>query len=214
MQISIINENEINDISSELIMENGKLRLFSAEHYKKFKWNDFRVFCHNYARYGIPTIELVDYVKNLIDRRSAIEIGSGCGDFGYHLGIKMTDSWQQQFPEIKKIYDMSGQPTIKYPDDVEKIEALDAVNKYNPKVVIASWITPYSPFETNFGSNPFGVKEDKILKLVETLIIVGNLDTHGDKPILAYEHKTIHAPWIVSRAKNPQNNCIFIWDKL
>ncbi len=212
MKVSILNVTDAKDISSEILMENGKLKLLPAEYYSKFLWPDFRLFCHNYARYGIPTVELVDYIKSVIDGRSAIEIGSGAGDLGYHLGIKMTDSRQQELPSIRRAYASMKQPVIKYPDDVEKLEGLEAVNKYKPQVVVASWVTPYAPTETHFGSNPFGIHEEKILRLVETFIIVGNLDTHWDKPIRYAKHETIKAPWIISRGKNQQNNCIFIWD--
>ena len=125
----------------------------------------------------------------------------------------MTDSKQQENIIIRRSYEAMGQPVIKYPDDVERLDALDAVYRYKPKVVIASWITPYAPYEMSYGSNPFGVKEDKILKLVETFIIVGNMDVHFDKPIRQLDHEILRADWIVSRAKHPENNCIFIWNK-
>jgi len=213
MILSIINTSNLKNIANELLLPNNKMKLLPAKDYAKYKWEELRAFCHEYARYGVPTLELVNYIKDIIGDRKAIEIGSGAGDLGYHLGIKMTDSKQQELPPVKLHYESMMQPVIKYPHDVEKIEALDAVYKYKPRVVVASWITPYSKHEVSYGSNPLGIKEDKILSLVETFIIVGNLDVHWDKPIRTYEHKTVHAPWIISRAKNPEKNCIFIWDK-
>lgn len=200
------------DLAPELL-DGNRLRLLSADYYKNLNWFDFRTFCHKYARYGIPTVELINFLDNLIRGRPCIEIGAGAGDLGFHLGVKMTDSKQQDDPTIKMSYKLMGQPVIQYPDDVEKLEALAAVYKYKPKVVVASWITPYSAKQTNFGSNPFGVKEAKILDLVETFIIVGNMDVHWDKPIRKVDHMIVQEPWIVSRAKNQENNCIFIWDK-
>ncbi len=204
---------DIVDISDQLMMENGKIKLLPAAEYRKFRWEDFRTFCHFKGRYGIPTVELIDYLIGVIDGRSALEIGAGAGDLGYHLGIKMTDSKIQEDPLVAKSYEAMRQPVIKYPEDVEKIESLDAVIKYKPQVVVASWITPYSPKETSFGSNPFGIKESKILDLVETFIIIGNLDTHWGKPIRKIEHHTFYFDWLVSRGKNQENNRIFIWDK-
>ena len=209
----IIRQDSVTDISKDVMRDDGKLKLMAAEEWRSFKWDDFRAFCHVKARYGIPTIELVDFIKTVIDGRSVIEIGAGAGDLGFHLGIKMTDNKQQEMPAVAASYKAMHQPVIKYPKDVEKRDALDAVVKYKPQVVVASWITPYAPHEMPYGSNPFGVKEDKILDLVETFIIVGNLDVHWDKPIRQYEHKTIHSPWIVSRAKDQNKNAIFIWDK-
>lgn len=212
MQVSIINATNLKDLSGELLRPDGKMKLKYASHYSQYSWDDFRSFCHFHARYGIPTIELIHYLDEIIGGRSAIEIGSGCGDLGFHLGIKMTDSKLQEDPLIVKIYKAMKQPVIKYPQDVEKIDALDAVKKYQPQVVVASWITPYSSHEANFGSNPFGVKESEILDLVETFIIIGNLDTHWDKPIRKKDHLLLHPEWLVSRAKNPKNNCIMVWN--
>jgi len=201
------------DIAPDLLMENGKLKLLPASEYKKYPWDEFRLFCHNYARYGIPTIGLIEYLKTITYNRDVLEIGAGCGDLGYHLGIKMTDSHQQDNPAVKKMYEDMRQPTIKYGKDVEKIDALEAVKKYKPQVVIGSWITPYAPHQTTFGSNPMGIKEDKILEFVETFIIIGNLEQHWDKPIRKHKHTITYGDWLISRAKDPYKNCIMIWDK-
>lgn len=210
--ISVIPMDNVKDLRPEL-MDGNKIKLLPADYYKEVDWYSFRVFCHQMARYGIPTVELIEFVKKLIDGRSCIEIGAGTGDLGHYLGIKMTDSWQQTDPLVRMAYQNMKQPIVEYPPEVERIDALDAVKKYQPKVVVASWITPYSKHRTNFGSNPFGVKEAQILDLVDTFIHIGNLDVHWDKPIRKVGHLIIQKPWIVSRAKNQENNCIFIWDK-
>lgn len=213
MTISILSAGKIEDVSTELLMDNGKIKLLPYEYYNKLCWNDFRFFCHNFARYGIPTIELVEYINKIIDGRTAIEIGSGAGDLGFHLNIPMTDSKIQESTQIKKIYEAMQQPVIKYPADVEKIDALDAVKKHKPKVVVASWITTYAPSETTYISTPNGVKEMNILDLIDTFILVGNLDTHGDKPIRTLPHETIKEPFNISRAARQENNRIFIWNR-
>ena len=210
----IIPTNSITDISSEVLRDDGKVKLLPAEMWKRYKWDDFRAFCHLKARYGIPTYELISYLTQIIDGRDAIEIGAGAGDLGSILNIRMTDSKQQDDPLIKASYQAMRQPTINYPDDVEKIEALEAVYKYKPHVVIGSWITTYNPVETpEFGSNPFGVKENLILDRVETFILIGNIDTHGDKPIMKIKHEEIYEDWMVSRGRNQENNRIWIWNR-
>ena len=211
MSISIINE--FDDISSKLLSEDGYIKLFSAEYYKNLKWNDFRAFCHFHARYGIITVELALMLNQIIDGRDVIEIGAGCGDIGHHCQIHMTDSKIQEDPLVIKQYEAMQQPIIKYPNEVEKIDALDAVIKYKPKVVIASWVTTYAPKEMDYGSSPHGIKEDKILDLVDTYILIGNIDIHGDKPIMRLPHEELYFDWIVSRAKNQENNRIWIWSK-
>lgn len=211
--VSFLQDTNISDLSNILLDANGRLRLFPASTYHGLDQNAFRLFCHQKARYGIPTIEQVEYIKQCIAGRSAIEIGAGCGDLGFHIGIPRTDSKSQANPIIAKRFELMGQPSIQYPDDVIELDALQAVYKYKPEVVVASWITTYAPRQQKYGSCPHGVKESKILNLCETLIIVGNMVLHGDKPIRALDHKTIMTPWIVSRAKFPEQNCIFIWDK-
>lgn len=210
--VGFLDTKGVRDISGELLGHSGELRLFPTCHYHKYSWEEFRLFCHKYARYGIPTAELIEFLNKKIDNRSAIEIGAGAGDLGFHLGIPMTDSKIQQRPDVKFQYKVAGQPTIYYPNDMEKIEALDAVKKYQPQVVIGSWITTYSPVETSYPSSPHGIKEDKILPLVEMLILIGNDDVHGGKPILKQPHEKIYPSWLVSRAKNQSNNVIYIWD--
>ncbi len=210
---TILEAKDLKDISQELLLPNGKMKLLPAAFYDAIDKGNLRLFCHSYARYGIPTTELIDFLIQKIDGRSAIEIGSGHGDLGYHLNIKMTDSKIQKNPEIQESYRAMKQPIIDYPDDVEEIDALDAVEKYKPSVVVASWVTTYAPHVMPYGSNPHGIKETKILDKIETFIIVGNNDLHGDKPIRKLPHLEIYEPWIKSRATNPENNRIYIWDR-
>lgn len=209
----IIPEGSYSDISHEVLRDDGKLKLLPSSEWKKYKWDDFRAFCHSYARYGIPTLEQNIFLCEILDGRKSLEIGAGAGDLGFHLNIPMTDSKQQEWPEIRAAYDAMMQPVIKYPDDVERIEALDAVKKYKPQVVIGNWITTYAPHEMPYGSNPYGIKENLILDLVETFILIGNIDTHGDKPIMKIAHEEIYEEWLVSRGKNQENNRIWIWNR-
>jgi hypothetical protein len=210
---TILDAKNLIDVSQELLLPNGKMKLFPAAFYDTIDKGNLRLFCYSYARYGIPTTELIDFLIQKIDGRSAIEIGSGHGDLGYHLNIKMSDSKIQKNPEVQESYRAMKQPIIDYPDDVEEIDALDAVEKYKPSVVVASWVTTYAPHVMPYGSNPHGIKETKILDKIETFIIVGNNDLHGDKPIRKLPHLEIYEPWIKSRATNPENNRIYIWDR-
>lgn len=167
------------------------------------------MFCHFYGRYHLPTLETVAYLKELIDGRNAIEIGSGCGDLGAALGIKMTDSWLQNNPDIKKKYENMGQPTLKYGNNVEKLEALEAVEKYNPEVVIASWVTQFSlgaAYRKGIAS-PYGVKETEIIKKTD-YILIGSEKIHSQKMIMQFPHEKITSKAILSR--RPDNH-IWIW---
>lgn len=217
MITALIPANSVNDISSEVLQPDGHVKLMLASEWRKYPWNDFRAFCHMHARYGIPTTELIDFLNTEINHQTVVEIGAGAGDLGHHLsylcGVTMTDSRQQEWSNIKKYYAAMHQPVIKYPADVKEFDALDAVKTLKPKIVIASWITPYAPHQMPYGSNPYGIKEPEILELVDKFILIGNLDTHWDKPILKLKHEEYYFDWIVSRGKNQENNRIWIWDK-
>jgi hypothetical protein len=212
-RFAVLDPNVLQDISKDLLEPNGKMKLLSYEYYQTLKWENFRLFCHEYARYGIPTKELVHFIKSLIDGKTALEIGAGSGDLGYHLGIKMTDSKIQDSKPVKRLYELTKQPTIKYGKDVEKLEALEAVKKYKPQVVVASWVTTYSPTATNYGSSPHGINEKEILDLVDTYILIGNLDIHGDKPIMDEFSFEYNLPWNISRAARLENNRIWVWER-
>lgn len=217
MSARVISTVGVPDLSSELLLPNGKLRLMYANELKSYPENALRIFCHRQGRYGLPTIELIDYIKKLIGDRNAIEIGCGHGDLGYHLGIPITDSHIQSDPQVKLFYMMGGQPVIEYPNDVEKLEALEAIKKYKPQVVVGSWITRWVDKNKQYApgchGSIFGVKEHELLRMVDTYIMVGNLEVHKGKPIFNRPHKEIEAEWIVSRAQYPEKNRIFIWSK-
>lgn len=58
----------------------------------------------------------------------------------------------------------------------------------------------------------WGVKEDKVLKMVKKYILIGHEDTHGRKDILQNEHRIIKADWICSRALDREKNLIYIFN--
>lgn len=168
-----------------------------------------KLLCHHNARYLVPTVELIEFLKPYVDE-STIEIGAGCGDLGRSLGIKMTDSYVQWEPEVISYYERLGQPIIQYGADVEKIDAISAIKKYNPKTVIGGWVTqwvdPDKPV-TRPGSM-YGIKETELLEMVDTYILIGAEHIHMHKYIMEIPHETIDAPFVRSRRKD---NKIWIW---
>jgi hypothetical protein len=160
--------------------------------------------------YGLPTQELVQWLVEYIDGRSAIEIGAGSGALGRAMAIPMTDNYMQTWPEIKLHYEMNGQATIKYGSDVEMLDAEKAISKYNPEVVVASWVThKYNEKLHHLGGNMYSPHEDAIIKN-RTYIVVGNRGTHDKKPILSKEHEEYEFDWLYSRSMNP-NNVSYVW---
>ena len=201
---------------AHLLDDNGYLKIFPAAFYDELDPVELRVFCHVFARYGLPTTELIEWLKRYIGDRSAIEIGAGCGDLGRALGIPMTDNFCQDWPDVKAMYLLSKQPTIQYGEAVERIDALDAAKKYKPDVIIGQWVTnwidPNLPAPPGGGSM-YGIKEDLLLKECESYAVIGNRVVHGNKPILTKSHQEFQFPFIKSRANDPTQNVIYAWGK-
>jgi len=202
------------DIASQLLDANGNLKLLKFSDYDQFPDEDLRLFCHFHARYLLPTIELIDFLKEKINSRNTIEIGAGSGDLGRNLNIKMTDNYCQEWPEVKTWYETIKQPIVKYGKDVEKLDALEAIEKYKPEVVIGAWVTqwidPKLPPPPGGGSI-YWIKEDKVLETTDIYIVIGADEIHKNKFILKAPHETINAlDFVRSRRKD---NVIYIWNK-
>jgi hypothetical protein len=199
----------------DLLDEKGQIKLLRAEDYDRLAADSVRLWCHRYARYNLPTTELILWLREKIANRKTIEIGAGAGDLAYHLGIPATDNRMQERPEIKFHYTMTGQPVIHYPDFVQNLDAVDAVTQHQPDVVVAAWVTQW--IDPNLpppptGGNAWGVKEDKIVETGCTYILIGNQKVHGDKKIMALPHEEYALPFLRSRATYHQLNRVWIWN--
>jgi hypothetical protein len=198
----------------DLMGDKGVIKLLPAAAYDAFDPDGLRLWCMRNARYGLPTVELIAWLKNYIGDRSVIEIGSGAGDLAHHLGIKGTDSKIQSDPKAAMFYILTQQPTIRYPNWIERREALAAVRKYKPQVVVASWVTNWiDPHNTPPGGGcMFGVHEDQLLATGVTYVFIGNLLVHQHKPILKVPHQELALPFIRSRAYDPSQDRVLIWN--
>ena len=219
--ISFLSHRDVTYLDA-LLLDQGRLRVLDASALASVPHDDLRYWCHMRAVYGLVTTELVAWLADRIGGRSAIEIGSGNGALGRALGIPRTDSRIQETPEMQMFYRLQGQATVTYGEDVERLDALAAVRRYRPKVVVGMWVTEYvSPHETPGpgGGSIYGIDERALFaEGVETYIVVGNLTVHGQKRIL-HEPPTgvtvegFAASWIWSRSAAPSQNCILVWDK-
>lgn len=205
-------------MASHLLDDNGYLKILPASFYEELDPVELRIFCHVFARYGLPTTELVEFLKQYIGDHSAIEIGAGCGDLGRALGIPMTDNFCQEWPDVKAIYIAAQQPIIRYGKDVEQIDALDAAKKYKPDIIIGQWVTNW--IDPNLppppgGGSMYGIKEDLLLEECKSYVVIGNSNVHGHKPILAKPHAEVQDKdrWIKSRANDQSKNVIYIWER-
>lgn len=178
-----------------LLDEDGRIKLLPAEFYHQLDRVELRIWCHFRARYSIPTLELVQWLKDRIGDRTAIEIGSGNADLGFHLGIRCTDSYNQQTLEVKRFYHLTGQIATEPASSVEEIDAIKAIKKYRPEVVVGAWITPKYNKKTSDG-NPYGPDDFEILRNVDEYIHVGCHKQHGKgrRKTLSMPHETFEFP--------------------
>lgn len=197
------------------LLPNGQIKLMTLDEIDKVPFESRRMWCHHHTRYSLITVELIDWLDNFLGKRTAIEIGSGSGDLAYHLKIPGTDNKCQTWPDVRNYYVGNNQPPIIYPDWVEEIDAVNAVWKHKPQVVIGSWITNWIDPKKKVpvgGGSIYGIKEDRIIKSGVTYVMIGNREIHKHKPILKLPHKEIQLPFLRSRSANDENNVIYIWE--
>ena len=209
--MNILNANLNIKPLEDLMIRNGKIIPVPFNELNKFPQEMISLFCHKHALYQIPTTELIDFIKAEI-KGDAIEIGSGNGCIGRSLGILMTDNKMQLRPDVKAIYDIQGQPTITYGDDVEELDAISAVKKYKPTTVVACWVTHLWKEGMTQG-NMLGIEEELLFENgVKQYIHVGNSSIHSFKPILdKYPVNKFKFPEIVSRTMKRDLNEIYIF---
>lgn len=210
MQVSLI-ENYNIDYLKDILFKNGELQVFDASVYKSIPHDHLRIFCVKNGLYQLPTTELIEWVKEKIDGRKAIEIGSGNGSIAKALGIIATDSYMQERPEIAVLYKSMGQEPVRYGKNVKKYDAKKAIKKFKPKVVIANWVTQIYRPDSDQG-NVYGVNENWVIKNVDTYIHIGNKNIHK-KRILSEDHEKYQFPWLFSRGTVYEDNIIYVWSK-
>lgn len=209
MDVLISGMVDISGIEEATNAKTGMIQPITLEQAQQFSWQEIRVFLHHYALYTLPTVELIDYLANIIKGKTAIEIGCGLGVIGRTLGIPITDNKMQEWPDVKKHYEAFRQPTIKYPSDVEELDALAAVEKYKPDVVIGSYITHKWDDRTMSG-NWWGVDTLQLIKNVPEYYMIGNLLTHKNDPAMEFCDGVEHHDFLITRGEKA-SSVIFRW---
>lgn len=192
-----------------LLIVNGKITPIQHRFIQDVPRHDLRVWCHKRGVYQIPTLELIRWLQNEIAGRTAIEIGAGRSCLGRLLGITMVDNYMQTWPVIQLFYRATGQVPNKPDEDVLRMDANEAVNHFNPQVVVGAWIT--QKYVGLGDGSAWGPDEHEIV-LGRTYIHIGNEATHGSKRIRLRPHRELQFPWLVSRAEDQRLNRIWIWD--
>ena len=196
-----------------LLDSEGIIKLLPAEFYHSLDNTDLRVWCICRAIYQLPTIELVEWLKANFNLDRAIEIGAGNNYLYHHLGIVGIDNYSEQIPAVKLVHDLLHEPSTNPPPTVEKIEAIAAIEKYQPETVITSWMTlkTEDPEDIDAG-HKYAPDEEEILNTEVTYIHIGNEEIHSDRLIMNKPHEKYYFDWLVSRGKYPKKNCIYVWN--
>jgi hypothetical protein len=209
-----IDPEKVRDISGEVLGSDGRLMILPASYWAGTTRVERALFGHRHGIYSFPTVELVAYLQTVIGDRRAIEIGAGHGVLAEALQIPGTDSFQHAEPEYRARIEAFGQPVVQYGPKVERLDALRAVSKYRPEVVIGCWVTHKFNRRRSFaGGNEVGIAEEKILKKVATYVVVGNEFVHKDKVIWDQPHQIGFPDWIYSRAQNGSRDFIAEWNQ-
>lgn len=199
----ITDVSKVRDLAPDVIGPDGRPRIMPAAYYAGTTREERALLGHRHGIYLLPTVELVESLRAVIAGRRAIEIGSGNGVLAEALGIPATDSCMQADANIAALYALSGQPTVTYGSNVEALDAVAAIDKYRPQVVVAAWVThKYSAGRHEAGGNMFGVDEDRLLDSCEQYLFVGNERVHQGKVIWSAPHWIAYPDYVYSRAVN------------
>lgn len=206
----------LNDQENPRLLPSGDIK----DYIEDCGLNNWIAFCYEAAIYTYPTADLVKFLQQQIadyDRDKVLEIGSGSNCLAHYLKIRATDSYLQQEPKIKLYYQrVMRQNTTCNKDPlesgVEKLGAIAAIAKYQPRLVIGSWITPLYDKKVGEG-NKEGVDYSLLLSMVERYIAIGNEEVH-EKMFAPFNYtKKIKLPGLISRASVPTADCVYIWDE-
>jgi len=207
-----LHPDQIRDITPEALDENGRLRVLPTAFWQTTTPQERALFGHRHGLYSFPTVELVEYLRENIGDRPAIEIGAGHGVLAEALGIPATDNRMQEMPRYRGIYEAARQPTVPYGPNIVNCSAQEAVRRYQPAVVIGCWVTHrYDPRRHAAGGNEIGVDEADILRNCAEYVVIGNERVHQHKEIWNRRHAIGYPEFLYSRAQNGTPDFLAVW---
>lgn len=122
--------------------DDGFLRIMPVGHVEQVPASWRITWMHRSGYWIIPTVELVECLKEEIgeDLDQSIEIAAGAGVLGRALGIRSTDfmmaKWHPIYAEMMR---RNGISAPNFGPWVERIEASEAVYRHKPRVVLGSY---------------------------------------------------------------------------
>lgn len=210
-----LDPSKIRDITPEALQSPGRPKILPASYWATTTPHERALFCHTHGIYGLPTVELVAFLKTLIGGKKAIEIGAGHGGLAYELNIPATDNRMQEMDRYRFIYAATGQPPVTYGDHVRSLHASASVRHFKPQVVIGSWVThKYDKARHFAGGNEIGVDEEDILANCASYVVIGNEKTHQFKKIWGRKHTIEFPDWLYSRSVNGSRDFIAVFKGL
>lgn len=199
----------------KLLLKGGLVQPVYHEQLRDVPHEHLLQWCVQNAVYQIPTWELIWWLKREIAGRTAIEICAGKSCLGRHVGIPMTDSYQQCRADMQILYALFKQATIEPPADVLRMDANEAVRHFQPQVVVGAWVSQkrLDPHDTSLdGGNADGPDEHHILDTGCTYIHIGNEGPHRIKRIRIRPYRELSFPWLLGRGFQANLNRIWVWD--
>lgn len=206
-----VDEEALAQLEREVLGPDGRQTPQPASVYAKHDITTRVGLCVKHGIYGLVTHELVEFIREQIAGRTAIEIGSGDGVLAAALGIPATDSRMQERADVRSTYEKLMQTPVRYGTQVEHLDGAQAVIKYRPQVIVASWLTHrWHPDEPTLGGNMYAPDELMLLANCQTLIFVGNSGAHSRHRLLRKTHLYWEFDWLYSRAWRGKN-FIGVW---
>lgn len=243
---SLVDHDRAQLLVNELMGMDGRIYPIPYSHIKNDTLDTLNVIMQALGLYTFPTIELCEWLSSQIDDNpelephSAIEICAGTGWIGRHLGIPITDVKNMENPIVQGLmFNSLSIPTI-YSEDVETLEASDAVKKYNPDIVIGSYVTSKQlvdkidrkkamtvsmrmPYGGIINQNlmdiakkeiQVGVDVQGICRKVYKVILICNMRTHRNESYIKLPHQTYSFPWLITRGDITQARILVFENKL
>ena len=245
IESELVNYDRAKEISKFLLGPGGRIYPIPYSYIRNDTLDTLNLVMQGMGLYTFPTLELCEWLESQIDDNPeynphpAIEICAGTGWIGRHLGIPMSDIKNMENQTVQGIMMQSfSVPTI-YGDDVETLEASEAVRKYQPDIVIGSYVTSKQlvdkidrkksktigvklPYGGVLKQNlmdlarkeiQVGVDVKGIFSRVYKVILICNMRTHKNESYIALPHKSYSFPWLVTRGDISQARILVFENK-
>ena len=215
IDITDVRMNRVQEVV-QLISDGSNIKSIPYKNIKDLSRSELNLIFQSQALYTFPTTELIDWLSDQIDEYTegyepAIEICAGTGWIGRELEIPCTDNKMQELPEVLAAYQAQNVVPIHYPDWVEKLTAVEAIKKYHPEYVIASFATHKYGEGTKKSGNAYGVDTRWVIQNCHKYILIGNDAIHKDDPLMKRKHEEYQFPWLITRG-NSMLSKIYVWE--